>query len=78
VKCVVFVCLQFLLHGCEVHGILDDIEVVRHLEERREREREREGGGYWLQKVYGICFFSLLIVPPWLKPIKFFGRPVNN
>ena len=33
VKSVVLVCLQFLLHGRKVHRVLDDIKVVRHLEE---------------------------------------------
>ena len=33
VKSVVLVCLQFLLHGRKIHRVLDDIKVVRHLEE---------------------------------------------
>ena len=33
VKSVVLICLQFLLHGRKIHWVLDDIKVVRHLDE---------------------------------------------
>ena len=42
VKGVVLVGIQLLLHRRKVHGALDDIKVVRHLEEERKGEGERE------------------------------------
>ena len=55
VKSVVLICLQFLLHGCEVHWVLDDIKVVRHLEERG-RERLASMGSCNNTSLVGIKF----------------------